>query len=47
MHRRDILFTINPANFEAGAERSDAEIANALSRITALQADVRATRLTL
>jgi membrane fusion protein (multidrug efflux system) len=43
VHKGDILFTINPANFEASVEQSDAQIANAQARITALEADVRAT----
>ena len=42
VHKGDILFTINPANFEAGVDQADAQIASAQARITALQADVRA-----
>ena len=42
VHKGDILFTINPANFEAGVEQSDAQIATAQARITALQAEVQA-----
>ena len=38
----DVLFTINPANFEASVEQSDAQIASAQARITALEAEVRA-----
>jgi len=45
VHKGDVLFTINPANFEASLEQSDAQIASAQARITALQADVRATTI--
>jgi membrane fusion protein (multidrug efflux system) len=45
VHKGDILFTINPANFEANVEQSDAQIASAQARITALQADVRANTI--
>jgi membrane fusion protein (multidrug efflux system) len=38
----DILFTINPANFQASVEQADAQVATAQARITALQADVHA-----
>ncbi len=42
VHAGDILFTINPANFEASVEQADAQVATAQARITALQADVHA-----
>ncbi len=42
VHKGQVLFTINPANFEAGVEQADAQIASAQARITALEADVRA-----
>jgi len=42
VHKGDVLFTINPANFEASVEQADAQIATAQARITALEADVRA-----
>jgi membrane fusion protein (multidrug efflux system) len=42
VRKGDVLFTINPANFQATVEQSDAQIANAQARITALQADVSA-----
>jgi membrane fusion protein (multidrug efflux system) len=42
VHKGDVLFTINPANFEAGVEQADAQVATAQARITALQADVHA-----
>ena len=45
VHKGDVLFTINPANFEASIEQSDAQIAGAQARITALQADVRANTI--
>jgi len=45
VHKGDVLFTINPANFEAGVEASDAQIAGAQARITALEADVRANTI--
>ena len=45
VHKGDVLFTINPANFEAGVEQSDAQIASAQARIIALQADVRANTI--
>jgi len=42
VHAGDILFTINPANFQASVEQADAQVATAQARITALQADVHA-----
>ena len=42
VRKGDVLFTINPANFEASVEQADAQIATAQARITALEADVRA-----
>ena len=45
VHKGDILFTINPANFQASVEQSDAQIASAQARITALQADVQANTI--
>jgi membrane fusion protein (multidrug efflux system) len=42
VHKGDILFTINPANFATGVDQADAQIAAAQARITALEADVRA-----
>jgi membrane fusion protein (multidrug efflux system) len=42
VHAGDILFTINPGNFEANVDSADAQIASAQAKITALQADVSA-----
>jgi len=42
VHKGDILFTINPANFAASVEQADAQIAAAQARMTALEADVHA-----
>lgn len=42
VHRGDVLFTINPGNFEAAVEAADAQIAGAEARITALEAEVQA-----
>ncbi|WP_408590941.1 HlyD family secretion protein [Novosphingobium sp.] len=38
----DVLFTIDPSNFKVAIDQADAQIANAQSRIIALQADVGA-----
>jgi len=45
VHAGDVLFTINPANFEASVTSADAQIATAQARITALQADVHANTI--
>lgn len=42
VHAGDVLFTVNPANFEAAVDQADAQIATAQARVTALEAEVRA-----